>query len=697
MSSSWRFFSALLVAACLAALTGTTAKAVPYASAVRNTGGSMWEFVLNEDADSVRILRDGGSEILINNAPLGRHSFDMTGFSDFQIEVSNSAAQGWQMISDITNPFTNFERPSGLVVNTNPGSQYFGTVYVNNSNTADVTSGGRSRTMGDGIYALTADRQGVDLATFGVVTDPNDISQAKAPSPWIVSDSTTSAWRMAIDEADNLIVTDWSDANGGIKYASPDLTTGGLILDQQGGPTFGVQNGNGDYIHGSIVSKPTVTGSVGNGLTVWAMDEDLESVPFASEDGNSVWRWDVGDATDYDSVPQLVINSSNLGDNTEGGTIFLNLNVGVLANAHYEPQFDKWYLTQNRFDGVESGLVVVTADGVDGNSPTVEWASGQFSIDNMLDAFPDDPVNFPSSVGTNDIFQYSGSVTISPDGTKMFLHRTGVPPDTVYGNTYLGPSSNLPGVVLVIPLDENGLPDIQVDDNGTPDDPLDDFITNMESITLSENNDNYHSRQEISLDAAGNLYVTNNISELLEVYSPGGNTRATTTSDGMFSVEALMGASCDFDGDGNCDIDDLDALTAAIAGGSMDLMFDLNGDGMVTLADITDEASGWLVLGGAENPAITGGNPFLEGDSNLDGSVDVSDFNNWNNNKFTDVPAYSAGDFNADGAVDVSDFNRWNGQKFQSSAGDVASVPEPHALLLVLMGIVAGLRFRNRR
>ena len=88
---------------------------------------------------------------------------------------------------------------------------------------------------------------------------------------------------MALDEADNLIVTDWSDANGGIKYASPDLTTGGLILDQQAGPTFGVVNNQGQPFHGSIVSKPIVTGSVGNNLTVWAMDEDLESSSFRQE------------------------------------------------------------------------------------------------------------------------------------------------------------------------------------------------------------------------------------------------------------------------------------------------------------------------------------------------------------------------------------------------------------------------------
>ncbi len=678
-------------------LTVSLGWAVPYASAVRNLGGSMWEFVLNEGASSVMISRDGGNSLTISNAPAGRHTFDMTGFSNFEIQVNNTAPAGWNRLSDSSNLFTNFEQPSGLVVNNNPASQYFGTIYVNNSRDLPTVSG---RSQGDGIYALTADQRGVDLTTFAPVVDPQDTTQAKAPSPWIVAGSSTSAWRMTLDEADNLIVSDWSDDNGGIKYASPDLTTGGLILAQQFGPTFGTVNGNGDPIHGSIVSKPMVTGSVGNNLTVWAMDEDLES-SFLANDGNSVWRWDVGNATDYDEPPQLVINSSNLGTTTEGGDIFLNLNIGVLANAHYNATFDKWYLTQNRFDGVESGLVVVSPDGIDGNTPTVEWASGQFSIDSGLDGWVDTPP-FANSIGTQDIFRYSGSVTISPDGTKLFLHKTGQPPATIddgtgnfvnYDNLYLGRNSNLPGAVLVIPLDANGLPDIQIDDNGTPGDPLDDFITNLESIELGAANNNYHSRQEIALDAAGNLYVTNNVSELMEVWSPGGNTRAITTSAGTFSVNILAGLACDFDGNGACDLADIDALVAAIAGGSADLTFDLNGDGMVTRADINDPAAGWLTLAGAENTAVTGGNPYFEGDANLDGSVDVSDFNIWNSSKFTPTAAWSAGDFTADGTIDVSDFNVWNGNKFKSSA---AAVPEPSAMALTL-GLFLSLGLARRR
>ena len=112
---------------------------------------------------------------------------------------------------------------------------------------------------------------------------------------------------------------------------------------------------------------------------------------------------------------------------------------------------------------------------------------------------------------------------------------------------------------------------------------------------------------------------------------------------------------------------DIDALTAEIASGANSAAFDMNGDGVVTLADITEANVGWLAVGGAQNPADTGGNPFLSGDANLDGVVDVSDFNTWNGNKFTSVAAWSLGDFNADGSIDTSDFNIWNANKFSSS------------------------------
>jgi hypothetical protein len=425
-------------------------------------------------------------------------------------------------------------RPLGLAVNSDPASPYFGTVYVNNGRSDIPSASGRN--LGDGVYALTANLVGVDLANdFAVVADANDISKA-FNTGWTVSASTNSAWRLALDDAGNVLASDWSDASGGIKYAMADLSSGGLVLATEEGIVPLLTNGMGEEFHGSIVSKPFATGSVGNNLVVYGMDEDFdidgETLNNATT-GNHVWKWNVGNTTNYDRPPELVINASNIPDVSDGQPNFLDLNVGVLADAHYEPQFEKWYLTQRRSNGTESGLIVVSADDVDGNSPMVDWSSKQFSIDNNLDGFTDNPTPGQEvTIGIQDIFREIGSVAISPDGTKMAVSRV----TEIGANPYLGTNSPLAGNLLIIPLDENGLPDIEIDDNGTPEDTSDDVLANVESLTMGSDAV-LHFGVQVEFDAAGNLYAISNASELLRVFSPGGNTLATTGSTGTFNIE----------------------------------------------------------------------------------------------------------------------------------------------------------------
>jgi hypothetical protein len=574
-------------AAVLCLVLAGTAAAVPYASGVRNTSGTTWEFILNEAADNVTITRDGGNALNLGGLAPGRHSFSMAGFNAFDIRVAKNAAAGWTEISQPGNLFAHFERPLGMVVNTDPASAYFGTVYVNNGRDLPTASG---RQMGDGVYALSADLQGVDLANnFAVVANANDTTQAKAPG-WAVADDANSAFRMTLDDAGNIIIGDWSDAHGGIKYASRDLVMGGPLLAQEAGPTPGVQNGAGEYIHGSIVSQPYVTGSVGNNLVLYAMDEDLES-SLGEADGNNIWRWNVGAATNYDQPPSLVLDPGDLGADTDGDPYFLNLNVGVLSEIHRSEQHNKWYLLSPRNNGHDSSAVVVVGMAVSGDynengtvdaadfvvwrnsagnqtslpnddspgvgqddydrwranfgstngTPTVAWSSKQFSIDHGLDGFVGEGCDVGLCGGIEDIFRGAYAIEQSGDGTKLYVVMNNLysAPDNT--NPVIGPASpNVKGHVLVIPLDANGVPDIQVDDNGTPSDMTDDFLANVQSIEIGAAN-GASPRVNVDVDAAGNVYVTHNISERLNVFSPGGNTLATTTSSGTFQLQTLPG------------------------------------------------------------------------------------------------------------------------------------------------------------
>ncbi len=159
---------------------------------------------------------------------------------------------------------------------------------------------------------------------------------------------------------------------------------------------------------------------------------------------------------------------------------------------------------------------------------------------------------------------------------------------------------------------------------------------------------------------------------------------------GEIKYVGTSGVSGDFDMNGVYDCDDVNALTTEISQNGNGASFDLTSDGVVD----GDDLSSWLAEAGAVNNA--NGGAYLVGDANLDGSVDVSDFNLWNGIKFTTNSNWCDGDFNADGVADVSDFNLWNGNKFQSS--DTHAVPEPSAIMLPgLMGVFVLAASRNRR
>ena len=106
--------------------------------------------------------------------------------------------------------------------------------------------------------------------------------------------------------------------------------------------------------------------------------------------------------------------------------------------------------------------------------------------------------------------------------------------------------------------------------------------------------------------------------------------------------------------------DDVNALSAAIASQSTNLTFDLNGDGTVSLQDLTY----WI--------HVLKRTTF--GDANLDFVADGMDFGLWNENRFTAQSDWSAGNFNGDNVVDVRDYNLWNSAKFSPVDGAQSTV-----------------------
>ena len=96
--------------------------------------------------------------------------------------------------------------------------------------------------------------------------------------------------------------------------------------------------------------------------------------------------------------------------------------------------------------------------------------------------------------------------------------------------------------------------------------------------------------------------------------------------------------------------------------------------------------------------AIVGPQPIL-GDYNYDGVVDDADYDTWKAAFGTTVPVDGLwADGNADGIVDESDYTVWRDNLTTVGSGSQATVPEPvAALLLVLGALLAGAHLRQRR
>ncbi len=111
------------------------------------------------------------------------------------------------------------------------------------------------------------------------------------------------------------------------------------------------------------------------------------------------------------------------------------------------------------------------------------------------------------------------------------------------------------------------------------------------------------------------------------------------------STAGLQVLAGDVNFDAAVTAEDIDMLSEEIRMGSDDLTFDLNKDGAVTAHD-----RDYLV----ETILAT-----KYGDANLDGTVDLKDFEDWHNSRFMTDTTWAQGNFDGDNNTDVSDLSLW--------------------------------------
>ncbi len=192
-------------------------------------------------------------------------------------------------------------------------------------------------------------------------------------------------------------------------------------------------------------------------------------------------------------------------------------------------------------------------------------------------------------------------------------------------------------------------------------------------------------------DLGTDLYlfqVDNSVSgDIVQVFltEQDGNGGAGGLIGGLTFDSSGVAIDADFNDDGSIDTTDIDVLVSEIAAGTNAPTLDLDGDGVVTDADLTL----WLSQAGEAN--IGAGISYLLGDANIDGNVNATDLNalavNWQGEA-----SWSGGDFTADGAVGAADLNLLgiNWQESVLAAPSASSVPEPASgvVLVILLSLI---------
>lgn len=353
-------------------------RATPYASGITNNAGTV-SFILNESADNVKVIFDGGGAGNTNDLgalPKGTASFALGAHTSWQIHVTKSTAQVWTQISSDTNVLAQFYAPRSTAVNRNPASPYFGRVYVLDHTAAAGTGTTVSgRTLSRGVFALSADlsdavgqgdtglKGGLDALTlFGATT---------------AGSSVYDPWKIVVGEDDYLYLSDAQDPRGALARMDANLAIGELVL-------AGVGNTTRPDLH-TVVYGIKVTGSLGAGtLSVLGIDGQWPTA------ANTVMRWNVGSG-----------NAGTLPAETVPTPLFPATGIGA-------PEQD------TDIDVHPNGNIFIHIYRATVNGPTPS-----------LQVF--DPAGTPlyTSVGGGaDTFINTRSLKISPDGSKLAIFRS---------------------------------------------------------------------------------------------------------------------------------------------------------------------------------------------------------------------------------------------------------------------------------
>ena len=468
----------LVLALAVVALSSYVARAVPYASGVSNTAGNTWTFVLNEDATAVTVLRNGASPVTIPPTR-GIHSFDMSGFSTFSINVTNNAPVGWVLTSSDSNSMCLYGSPRGVAVSqVSSNLSTFGRIYVADSAAPggaaelirDATTLHYRTNIGKGIYVLNADQSDcVGQAVIGLGGTNIYVNPASNGIPFnLTSPTTSSPFHLGFGPDNKLYVN---------LFGTIDATT----CRSTNADCFGfevVLSGVGESanagVHTDSSSKPIVRGStVDSSLNLFMLDGAY------SGHFNSLAQWTIGGASlPWNTAPTFV---GIVSPYTGGADVTCDVDIGL--DGRYFTMFD-------RSAGTDYASIL-------------EWDTDGSTL--LFDSF-----TFYGVSGTNpDPLRNAVACALSPDGKTFSFLR-------------------LDNSVMMLSLTNAGGPGGVIDPST--------LFTLTAPATTSVTAPATGNGRQMCYDAAGNIYTVGSGQARLRAYAPGGFTVATTTSAGSFTV-----------------------------------------------------------------------------------------------------------------------------------------------------------------
>ncbi len=381
MNSNKSHLVAVVAALGLLALAAPSAlRATPYASGITNDSGTV-SFILNESADNVKVIFDGGGVGNTNDLgalPKGAASFSLGGHTSWEIHVTKSTAQVWTQISDDANVYYQFWQPRSTAVNRNPASPAFGRVYVlENGNAALGGTTGSGRTINKGIYAINADgSDALGQGNTGLKGGLDSIVGENGTSFFFGVNSAYDPWKLVVGEDDYVYIPNANNPLGALARVDANIQNGELVL-------AGVGNTIRSDLH-TVIYGVKVTGSLGAGtLSVLGIDGQWPAA------ANTVMHWDIGSGN-AGTLPAETV-PTQLFVATTGGAGEQDSDLDVHPNGNI--------------------FVHIYRSTVNGPTPS-------------LQVFNPSGTQLYTSVASGvDAFLASRSIKISPDGSKLAIFR----------------------------------------------------------------------------------------------------------------------------------------------------------------------------------------------------------------------------------------------------------------------------------